>query len=862
VNLSKLLKETKLNYEPLVEALSKGEAVVYVGAGASAPSGLPLWRDFLAEFLEFARNRLTLQDWMRANKFLTDGDFLLAAEILQRGLPQRTFAKYIQDVLVGVSKPNDVHKSIARLPFSLAITTNFDTLLEDTYDNTECYTWQDTNEVFEAIRSKKFAVVKLHGSVRRSSQSLRLTRTDFRDIASSANSELNECLKTLLTWKTFLFVGHSLRDSDLLRLMDEARIRFGKKFGPHYAILPRSEVDGTFREYLKDVLSIECIPYDVDESDTRSHERNIVDILKSIAGKVAKLELQTNGAGMSDFSIPRAEAAQSVLKDSVRLTGSIRGEVCMIESDVNPELVREAIVASHKKPRSGLPELNPDSVIHTAFLQGNALDKQDYIYLANTLAADMELPRAGYLNARYLTCDPSVRSELAYPIVADGRRVGVLNLESDLEDAYTPDHIEVTGKIAKQLGQIYLQSEWRRRASAPLGDYYQQPDRFEGLLRNSRLIKTMNHDFLLYEIDYEKKRLVAHHTGDYRPFDWSFDQPSLARQIFQEHRDIYVPDATTEVNAKGPHRKTQLNRLGLDRYGITGPVFACPIRVSGQTEAVLVTWMKPETDPDSKDRPKEKVEQWFQSSSGQVFRLANLLANDIYGPEPSRAIGFINTFYPSLEKIDDVKIWTRSKLNDPDFRDQIMYALMGGLLNESCGFRCVRIWQTSRVSNLTHEGDTAISPSERFECVGSLTREDSTAPGKESRGAYRGSIASEGDPYCRYTIARYHRDPFARWQHPKMFGQPDNNARSLDKDLSGPWIVAPIVRPSKTGGNSELLGFISADSHDRSSGTPVYQPELDTRVIALQCRIMDLIAELARHVLAIAVPRSPAPSTR
>jgi len=40
--------------EPLVTALAGGEAVAFAGAGASIPSGLPLWRDLLKSRLKYA----------------------------------------------------------------------------------------------------------------------------------------------------------------------------------------------------------------------------------------------------------------------------------------------------------------------------------------------------------------------------------------------------------------------------------------------------------------------------------------------------------------------------------------------------------------------------------------------------------------------------------------------------------------------------------------------------------------------------------------------------------------------------------------------------------------------------------------
>ena len=207
-------------------------------------------------------------------------------------------------------------------------------------------------------------------------------------------------------------------------LMDEARIRFGTKFGPHYAIMPRSEVEGKFSDYLRDALSIECIEYDVDERREAGYETRVVGILRDLAGKVATLSHETHKARIENFPITQKQAAQFVINDTVGLTGSIRGEVCMISSDINPELSRVAVVSSNEASANDLPPLGPDSVIHTAFLQSSALSGRDYIYIEDVSHATEELRGAGYLNAHYLRCDSAVKSELAYPIIADGRRVG------------------------------------------------------------------------------------------------------------------------------------------------------------------------------------------------------------------------------------------------------------------------------------------------------------------------------------------------------------------------------------------------------------------------------------------------------
>jgi hypothetical protein len=757
--------------------------------------------------------------------------------MLQRELPSRVFTGYIESVFGKAVQPSVIHRSIARLPFSLALTTNFDVLLEAAYQRPASFTWRDTDAVFNAIRSKKFAIVKLHGSVN-DVESIRLTRTHYRDI-TFANPEFNECLKSLLTWKTLLFIGYSLRDSDLLHLVDEARLRFGKKFGPHYAIMPADEADDKFRRYLKDAFAIEVIEYDAAPDKPDEATAKVAAILRNLAGQVARVRFQAGGVLLSQSSATRAQAAQGVLESAVALTGSIRGDVCLMADDTDPQLKR---VASYPSTRSGfaLPPIDHDSVIGTAFLQANANLNKDYIYLRDVSEARSDLEANGYPGAHYVVCDMDVRSELAYPIVADGRRVGTLNLEANVVDAYTEDHVFVVRKIVEELGRVYIQAERRRMRSIPLAGFYREPSRFDALLKKSRLIQALGHEFILYEIDHESKRLLAHHTNSSQPFFYGFDSKSLATKAFIERHEILVEDAQQELAIPPEMRTSWLNEQGIERFRITGPVFACPVRLGGQTEAVLVTWMNAERRklPDDVTTPLLDL---FRSSCRQVVRLASLVANDRFGTDLLRADRFLEELYGRLGNIDHGKVWSRSDLANSNFRAAILSALVETLVVEMTGLKRVRVWKAITTMTDEKRGDRAKRPG-GFQCVRSLSCEEYTTPGKRVWDAYVGCQSNAEDIYCRYTISRYSHDPFARWQHPAMFGRPDPNCSVLDKDPSGSWIVAPIVRKEK------LLGFISADNHQQLNG-PKQVGDPDFREIAQQCRIMNIVADLTQYVL-------------
>src|SRR5207253_2867521 len=49
---------------------------------------------------------------------------------------------------------------------------------------------------------------------------------------------------------------------------------------------------------------------------------------------------------------------------------------------------------------------------------------------------------------RYVAARPQTRSEVATPLIIEGRTIGVFNLESDVDDAYHDGHLEMLTAFA------------------------------------------------------------------------------------------------------------------------------------------------------------------------------------------------------------------------------------------------------------------------------------------------------------------------------------------------------------------------------------------------------------------------------
>ena len=59
---------------------------------------------------------------------------------------------------------------------------------------------------------------------------------------------------------------------------------------------------------------------------------------------------------------------------------------------------------------------------------------------------------------RYVPVDPTIRSELAVPLINKGRVIGVLNLESDRTNAFSDEDLRVADILAAQISQILVKA--------------------------------------------------------------------------------------------------------------------------------------------------------------------------------------------------------------------------------------------------------------------------------------------------------------------------------------------------------------------------------------------------------------------
>lgn len=182
---------------------------LFMGAGVSIPSGLPSWHTLLerlAEEFDVAEELRSANDFSSTDK---------------AGLIEKTsdggFKEVVATQFAGEHRPSLLHTLIAALDPREVITTNYDLL----YEKAVRATGRGIASVmpWESALEKHRWILKLHGDIQHPKQIV-LTRHHMVRY-DAANRPSASMLQSLLLTRHTLFVGVSMTDDNVIRLMHE-----------------------------------------------------------------------------------------------------------------------------------------------------------------------------------------------------------------------------------------------------------------------------------------------------------------------------------------------------------------------------------------------------------------------------------------------------------------------------------------------------------------------------------------------------------------------------------------------------------------------------------------------------------------
>lgn len=266
---------------PLIEALAKGDCVIFVGAGfsknAQAAPGNPTvgWVELLERLLDeivpkSAAGRRTAKGSAIANQ-IKNGDLLWAAQALESEFAEAgrlsDFRLLIADTVDGPTgssfQPGKPHDALLSLDARTIVTTNYDKILDRLFADGYTYLTYKNDNIAETVRLGKPVVLKLHGTID-DPHAMILTRLDFAKLRRVGNQAL-AVMEALALTRTVLFLGYSLDDPDLHLILENQFSSSGASPG-HYLLGHASSMTDEKRKVFSTAFGVEVIRFKGDRA--------------------------------------------------------------------------------------------------------------------------------------------------------------------------------------------------------------------------------------------------------------------------------------------------------------------------------------------------------------------------------------------------------------------------------------------------------------------------------------------------------------------------------------------------------------------------------------------------------------------
>ena len=217
--------------EPLKRIIKKNQCIPIIGTGFSMNAVLPKER--------------TIPSWDNLGE-------ILAKEVKTyeyQGNPLEAISEYCREferpilieelrklLLIGEAKPGKPHFGLAQLKFDALLTTNYDTLLEESYSKLGMKYLPISNENILSVNpsENEVKIVKVHGDFSDPDRMI-ITKEDY-DQYFENNPLFATHISCLLMSRTPLLIGYSFNDFNLLTIWEIIGRRLGKMRRQAYAL--------------------------------------------------------------------------------------------------------------------------------------------------------------------------------------------------------------------------------------------------------------------------------------------------------------------------------------------------------------------------------------------------------------------------------------------------------------------------------------------------------------------------------------------------------------------------------------------------------------------------------------------------
>lgn len=225
------------NIKHIQEASRNGRLVLFVGAGVSKNSGVPIWGELIEKM------KSELPESVRNEK-----DDLKLAQLYKDSRGEKEYLEVVMDTLCHNKViPNPIHKELLALAPAHIITTNYDDLIEQEIRN--------EYKQFAIVRSDKDmpnmtypnALIKMHGDY--ALGNIVLAENDYYNYPKTF-ALTRAFVQSLFASKLIVFVGFSFADINLKMILNDVKNILEERMQPVY-MLSLNKPDNVTQKYFE-----------------------------------------------------------------------------------------------------------------------------------------------------------------------------------------------------------------------------------------------------------------------------------------------------------------------------------------------------------------------------------------------------------------------------------------------------------------------------------------------------------------------------------------------------------------------------------------------------------------------------------
>lgn len=231
-------------FNQLIDCLTTGLVVPFVGAGLSVEGGFPSWKQHLQQ-----QGRTSGLDAAHVDALLNSGQYEQVIEEIEAKNYRDAFIQELRDVFSKTGKLTGTTLRLAEIFTDTIITTNYDSLIEQVFDTGAADSIQliGVTNINEKVESGKTTIVKLHGDIRTPASCI-LGKNQYDDAYGETELDLSKPIPKFLSYyyktSSLLFLGCSLNHDRTMQVFKAVKDEMGDKDRPqHFSLesMPENE---------------------------------------------------------------------------------------------------------------------------------------------------------------------------------------------------------------------------------------------------------------------------------------------------------------------------------------------------------------------------------------------------------------------------------------------------------------------------------------------------------------------------------------------------------------------------------------------------------------------------------------------